>query len=1457
MAENLSKVAKDLDNVAKNLKTCIDSMGKIAKEGTSSSSSLKNVSAALLNIQKAQTEELKHQNIQLDIQKKFRNSLVKEHKQEIANERLRSAQLTNENKIIKSSHEIEKQKGTILKNELTTQRILHDIEKQKGTALKNELTSQRILHDIDKQRGTQLSNELKIVRTRGAVLSNTIREQRIERNNELSQQRLMNEQVDRYRTAWSRVANVFKALKGLFSNLAKIVKSVFTVVTKVFTAIGSGVTKVIKLFGNLANRIRDSFVKGFESGTIFTGVLGKIGDLTKTLYGHFNKLFSSFEAVFNDAHITNAQKLLSSIQTIDTIAKQGGLSNVTQDLIDFSNTLQSATGISSKSFIADMQEMSAVLYGLGMGSKNSLVGAKNLTMVSRYLAQLGYAGGDVETVQTKITSGIKGMTQSIDDLGLSVREPQMNAFLKNLKKQGGEFANITTVFEQLNEEQRVYVRYAAIIQQFTERFDLTDYIDQLNTVTGRVTKLKENLKELSFVIGNGLYKSLAVVAPYMTLFLHSLTGLIDIGLEKLVSGLNSIFGDAVNFSITADANKIGEATDDVTSGVSDLTDSVEELKEESEKAKGSLLGIDRLSVLSESGSKKNKGTDNFDYSSLMTDALVEFESKLKSIESSYFDSLSASWDNFLKRWRDKFIEFSKTLTGRNDLSFGFDFETIKTNLKSTLSHVFSVLKNSGLLVLDLSLRIADDFNIGSVITNLSTLLDKLTEVSDRISSVLSPVITDFYEKNLRPIVEKWGEKFNLTIDNWIIKLDDFASWFENNPDLVSKKLQDVFDVFMGNKKADGTSWLTSIASVLGGLRDVIKESLPILGEFGTWFLDFAKEEALPWLGETLREIAKWLKEHKNELVDLLKNLTTMTFEGLKIFTDLIGKIVNFAVEHPTAFTTIVASLAALKISGSFLKDLGLVDILLTKIALKGLGSAGAAGAASGGGALLGAGAAAKGLSYTLNPIGNPAMYAATNALGSKLGIVTTASKLNAFGTMVTGGATTVGGAVVNALPHMAIAGALGFGAGAGIGGIANGFMSGDTSHLVSEKTWTDDIDAARAYKSVLTELHQEFQNVAAISGNSYLNTTTITSKLMDLVRENLETLKSDVGVKGEEIASSIYSIYQNAYDENRALTDKEVQEINKLLSDAKTTAVNTLVEEASERKTILNNMAATEKDDRLLQCQSALEIAAKERDETIKLANKAYESQKAINLKKLEDGEITKTEYDKIMAGWEETQRHLTQTANEEWEKQKKDLTSYYDVSEDLFGSNGKLRSVFGSFCSSVGSFFSDLGTKISDAWKDFWGLSDAVNNSNLTRRVTKSDLLKNNETPQVSNLWGLRVAGYASGGSVSGGQLFVANEHGNPELIGNITGRSGVTDIANRSMITQAMSDAMELGISNGFVDVLNQQSAARPQRHVVDLQGGTVIINDELAAQEFARFIGPYLAKNASNFADFGFSI
>jgi len=760
-------------------------------------------------------------------------------------------------------------------------------------------------------------------------------------------------------------------------------------------------------------------------------------------------------------------------------------------------------------------------------------------------------------------------------------------------------------------------------------------------------------------------------------------------------------------------------------------------------------------------------------------------------------------------------------------------------------------------------------------------------MAGKLSLVLQPAFETFYKVGLAPTVEKIGNELLSDLDELGIKFDDLGVWFETHKDeivkffedlgvSVNKGLSELGTALTGNYSApaDASAW-SGVLSVINGVSNVIQALIPVIAKLGESFADWLVNEGLPKLAEWLDKLAVYIEKNGDKIQALVERLGNLAWDIIVTAVESIGEFLDKLINNESVVNHVltaveglvglfkemedpIGTIIGLKIGAWFVglaadlvsfvglvvglpKAIGLAKTLLGGGSLIG-------GAASGGAALAGAGAAAKGLSYTLNPIGNPAMYAATNALGSKLGIVTTASKLNAFGTMVTGGASTVGGAVVNALPHMAIAGALGFGAGAGIGGIANGLMTGDTSHLVSERTWTDDIDDARAYKSVLTELHQEFQNVAAIAGNSYLNTTTITSDLMGLVRENLETLKSDVGVKGEEIASSIYSIYQKAYAENRALTDKEVQEINKLLSDAKTIAVTTLVEEASERDTILKNMAATEKDDRLLQCQSALEIAAKERDETIRLADEAYASQKAINLKKLEDNEITKAEYDEIMAGWEETQRHLTKTAEEEWKKQKGELTSYYNVSEDYFGANGKLRSVFGSF-------FTSLGKKISTAWNELWGLTDAT--STNTRKVTKSDLLKDDvNTPITSNLWAARITSHAGGGSINGGNLFIANENGKPELIGSIGSAPG-TQVANNSMIIEAMTRGVQAGTYGALAQYRNAVGGVGGGANInIGSKDGFVLL-DEGNISQLVQALAPYFNNVKTNIFNTDFSI
>lgn len=1264
------------------------------------------------------------------------------------------------------------------------------------------------------------------------------------------------------------IANgVNRVLNGIISGIRTALSAVRTAITSganIISNMGKGVQKLISLFGNLGNRVKSAFGLGNSSINAFSGSATELLSKIRLLTG-------AFEGLFNNRFIEQGRNLLSSISTMNVIVGK----ELTQNTINWANSLERAFGLSASGLIVDMQQVLPIMYGLGMASDDALLASQNLAIAGRYLASLGLAGGDFDVVMSKISSGLRGLTTAIDDLGLSVRDKAMDEFLKSLKAQGGEFANISTDFSALNEHARVYVRYAALINQLTSKYDLTNMVNMLDTTTGRISLMQSAFSNLTTTVGVGLTNAFAKLSTFLIPVIN--------GINKLVEKIFAFFG--ISTQMTASANANADATKTLAGASGDLSDNMEKVAEETKKATANIQGFDRVSSLtsSKSGGAGSAGASAFDYSTLMNSAIGDLTTLAESAEISFAEKVA----NEAKTSIDMIFDYIKKVSGVDDLSFGFDIEGASEGVKRAVNGIKTTLRSLGDTALFVGTNMLNDLQFGALLSKSIELIGSFSEMAGKISLVLQPAFERFYEVGLAPTVEKIGNELLSDLDELGVKFDDLGVWFETHKDeivkffedlgvSVNKGLSELGTALTGNYSApaDASAW-SGVLSVINGVSNVIQALIPVIAKLGESFADWLVNEGLPKLAEWLDKLAVYIEKNGDKIQALVERLGNLAWDIIVTAVESIGEFLDKLINNESVVNHVltaveglvglfkemedpIGTIIGLKIGAWFVglaADLvsfvGLVVGLPKAIGLaKTLLGGGSlvSGAASGGAALAGAGAAAKGLSYTLNPIGNPAMYAATNALGSKLGIVTTASKLNAFGTMVTGGASTVGGAVVNALPHMAIAGALGFGAGAGIGGIANGLMSGDTSHLVSERTWTDDIDDARAYKSVLTELHQEFQNVAAIAGNSYLNTTTITSDLMGLVRENLETLKSDVGVKGEEIASSIYSIYQKAYAENRALTDKEVQEINKLLSDAKTTAVNTLVEEASERDTILKNMAAIEKDDRLLQCQSALEIAAKERDETIRLADEAYASQKAINLKKLEDNEITKAEYDEIMAGWEETQRHLTKTAEEEWKKQKGELTSYYNVSEDYFGDNGKLRSVFGSF-------FTSLGKKISTAWNELWGLTDAT--STNTRKVTKSDLLKDDvNTPITSNLWAARITSHAGGGSINGGNLFIANENGKPELIGSIGSASG-TQVANNSMIIEAMTRGVQAGTYGALAQYRNAVGGVGGGANInIGSKDGFVLL-DEGNISQLVQALAPYFNNVKTNIFNTDFSI
>ena len=99
-------------------------------------------------------------------------------------------------------------------------------------------------------------------------------------------------------------------------------------------------------------------------------------------------------------------------------------------------------------------------------------------------------------------------------------------------------------------------------------------------------------------------------------------------------------------------------------------------------------------------------------------------------------------------------------------------------------------------------------------------------------------------------------------------------------------------------------------------------------------------------------------------------------------------------------------------------------------------------------------------------------------------------------------------------------------------------------------------------------------------------------------------------------------------------------------------------------------------------------------------------------------------------------------------------------------------------------------------------------------------------------------------GGTVPTGQMFIANEPGNPEYIGRVGTH---TAVANNTMITEAM----ETAIYNGLVDAWNQKASSTANRSSevnVNLSGFGLI--DKQTLRRLAQMLAPYFEANAKSF-------
>ena len=1225
--------------------------------------------------------------------------------------------------------------------------------------------------------------------------------------------------------------------------------------------------------------------------------------------------------------------------------------DVTQGVIDWANSMEHAFGLSARGLISDLSELTGVLYGLGMSGDDVAVGSENLLIMARYLANMGAAGGDLDTVMSKIISGMKGMTAQIDDLGLSVRDAQMNAFLKNLKSQGGEFADISTDFQNLNEQARVYVRYAALIDQFTKNYDVTRLVDSLNTVTGRLSTLKDTWKSLTITVGTGLTKLAQLAATYIIPVIKLIEGRIAqlFGWIERTLGLAS---GSLSTELTPAINdNASDAVDAYNKSLGTTADKLDAINKSQKKAQGGLQSFDRINnVTTSKSSDKSQGDDGFDYSKLMTSMLGKLNDMAAEANESFFDDLNKNLETKLADIKNKVMDFASDITGRTKLDFGFDFKRIKNNLVKVKNDIIKIIKSWGVFVLSIGFKIADDINIGAIITKVTDLMAAFSNLASKITDALIPAFDAFYDSGLSKFFVWLGSTALGGLQVLIDTFYDWSDWFKQNQSLIIKffgalghvfdsvwqvvsgnldslfdQLRGSFEAFTSRSQTNLSDWMQGIVrnvdtiqtnisnkvqalfDVIGSkfdwLTDIIKKSIEtlstgkipdgvtsgyksfydillkikqIIGAIGGGlavalgfdipedatggtltfyniildiksiietltplvldlvdaFADFASKNILPFLDDKLQQLGSWLSKNRDNIKNTLSIVGNIAWSGFKIFVDLTSKLVDIVVKHPNAVIGFFSSLLALKVGSWFLGAAAGIGRMLPGLenlrgAIQTVGPDVAAGWSKFDGFASGLGTAiSSGISTAATTVGGvvstllkPVTDAIWSVLSGVAGIVQTALA------PVTGAIQTalapVTGAIQTALAPVAGAIQTALGPVAGVissiltpGVVLIGMIVGLVAAFIDLWKTSDTFrqkfsDMAETIKSKVDNLTSKFGE-----GSKFSDAMKHLKSLYDkYLKPVLEVVFEIVGY----LATGVLGVVLDAVS---VLVDGLQQAFDgllKIISGVLDFIIGFITIDGDKIKSGLKQLGSG-----LLDIVQSIfgSLIGLLGSLISNLVDFLWNAGKQIidKVKEVFGIHSPSTVFSDIGKNLIEG---LKAGVSGAWQS----FSTF--ISNKLDG----FKKQFKDFASQVGGFFVDI-------WN---GAIDGV--SNIYATVTASTKASRAQ----------RITAHANGGSIAGGQLFIANENGTPEMIGKISG-SNKTNVANNQMITDAIFEA----VYNAIAEASNQRASTTSNSNStvgININGFGLIDQQTLA--QLARLLAPYLGASNRNIANVGFSI
>lgn len=257
----------------------------------------------------------------------------------------------------------------------------------------------------------------------------------------------------------------------------------------------------------------------------------------------------------------------------------------------FAEQAQEVLGIDASEFMRFQGIFRSITGGFGIAEEKANLMSKNLTQVAYDLSSLFNI--DIQTSMLKVQSGISGELEPLRSLGFALDQATLSHIALNY--------GITQSLDTMTQAQKAQLRYIAIMEQSKNAH--YDFARTLMSPANAIRVLQQQFNLLARSLGNIVIPILQAVIPWVQAAVKMLTGLFN-SIARLLGFRMPEFNPVPNTkSVEMGSAALGGLADQF----GNVGDSAGRAKKAVDEYKATVMGFDQLNILNDVNDKTSLG----------------------------------------------------------------------------------------------------------------------------------------------------------------------------------------------------------------------------------------------------------------------------------------------------------------------------------------------------------------------------------------------------------------------------------------------------------------------------------------------------------------------------------------------------------------------------------------------------------------------------------------------------------------------------------------------------------------------------------------------------------------------------------------------------------------------------------------------------------------------------------